>query len=149
MEIIIPKKFSQMDRKEIKEAIRFASGFLFTKRMDANLHFTVRHLGKKCVKEGDTGNITAEFDIYRPRDFIIRLKNGMNKRTTLLTIFHEMVHANQFVTKRLKSRKGEFVWRDEMVDSESEYNLQPHEVEANEGEVVLYNLWLHVRQNCV
>ena len=99
------------------------------------------HKGLK--REGVVGYCDVIEGYYRPRHFLIELQTHMDKETYIKTLFHELTHMAQWIRGDLRSRYGKLCYSLEPV-SNYDYEDQPHEIEAREEEVRLYDLWLNV-----
>lgn len=98
------------------------------------LDITVHHRG--LLREGVYGWCTVQDNDYRPRCFSLEIHNRLNKDNYLKVLFHELVHVYQHVRGDLRDKGAKRLWKG--VDySESDYDDQPWEIEANELEEVL------------
>ena len=74
---------------------------------------------------------------------------SVSKEQKLKTIAHELVHAKQYLTRKLVSCEEEEYagkWKGELVGiSEYSHFLLPWEIEAEEAEQPMYDSWL---ENC-
>ena len=83
---------------------------------------------------------------YRPREFLIELDTYMNQELYISTLLHELVHLQQWVTGTLRAKRGKRYYNCINVE-EIEYWDQPHEIEAREQEVILYQQYLNETGN--
>lgn len=98
------------------------------------LDITVHHRG--LLREGVYGWCTVQDNDHRPRCFSLEIHNRLNKDNYLKVLFHELVHVYQHVRGDLRDKGAKRLWKG--VDySESDYDDQPWEIEANELEEVL------------
>jgi len=79
---------------------------------------------------------------YRPREFLIELDTHMNQELYIKTLLHELVHLQQWVTGTLRAKRGKRYYNSINVE-DIEYWDQPHEIEAREQEVILYQEYLN------
>lgn len=82
-----------------------------------------------CFKESD-------------REFKIIIQNNQGKKQILYTLFHELVHVKQYVTKELVeysvAGNSIYEWRNKFC-LETNWDDMPWEIEAMELEVELYD----------
>jgi hypothetical protein len=93
--------------------------------------------------EGIFGDCIWEDDDFRPREFTIRVDNGLDLRTALTTIAHEMVHVKQYARDEMRqlttkscSRYNGAYYADDL-----DYWDQPWEIEAHGRETGLFIRW--------
>ena len=84
-------------------------------------------------------------DDYRPRNFLIELDTYMTKELYIKTLFHELTHLAQWIRGDLRFRRGKLCYSQEPVEN-WDYEYQPHEIEAREEEIRLYDLYLIDKQ---
>lgn len=76
------------------------------------------------------------------REFKIIIQNNQGKKQILYTLFHELVHVKQYVTKELEefsvAGNSIYAWRNKIC-LETNWDDQPWEIEAMELEVELYD----------
>lgn len=70
----------------------------------------------------------------------IEIDKTLSRKNTLKTLAHELVHAKQFLEGELDCIGDYWIWHGEIV-LES-YENEPHEVEANSLETVLYSSFM-------
>ena len=80
---------------------------------------------------------------YRPRHFLIELQTHMSKELYIKTLFHELTHLAQWVDGSLRFRYGRMCYSHEPVE-DYDYFDQPHEIEAREEEIRLYECYSKV-----
>lgn len=105
------------------------------------LYIEIVHRGLK--REGVYGWCDYTGDSYRPRDFLIELNTYMNEELYIKTLLHELVHLRQFVTGTLRAKRGKRYYGSVNVE-ELDYEDQPHEIEAREQEMILYEEYMNV-----
>ena len=82
---------------------------------------------------------------YNPRHFLIELDTHMSEEWYIKTLFHELTHLAQWIRGDLRFRRGKLCYSQEPVEN-WDYEYQPHEIEAREEEVRLYDLYLFDKQ---
>jgi hypothetical protein len=123
----------------IQKAISFAKRRLMP--LYRTLSINVK-LGR--LKNKNYGSAEWTDSNIRPREFQLQVTN-IDKKTMLLTLFHEMVHVKQMASGELKERyKGEYyrIWKDSNVftaenNDDAPWDF-PWEIEADEWEEILY-----------
>jgi hypothetical protein len=113
----------------------FLNQFLPRHRLDVR----IVHRGLK--REGVYGWCDFEDDYKRPRSFLIELHTFMEEEQYIQTLLHELVHLRQWVTGSLRAKRGKRYYGSVNVE-ELDYDDQPHEIEAREQEVILYQEYL-------
>ncbi len=83
---------------------------------------------------------------YRPRHFLIELQSRMSEELYVKTLFHELTHLAQWVGGSLRFHHGKMCYSQEPVEN-YDYWDQPHEIEAREEEVRLYDLYMSDKQD--
>ena len=83
---------------------------------------------------------------YRPRHFLIELQSRMSEELYIKTLFHELTHLAQWVGGSLRFHHGKMRYCQEPVEN-YDYWDQPHEIEAREEEVRLYDQWLNEKES--
>jgi len=111
------------------------------------INLTVLHRGLK--REHALGYCDVMTDVeeypHRPRNFLIELDTYMDEETYSLTLFHELTHMAQWIRGDLRSRYGKLCYSLEPVEN-YDYEDQPHEIEAREEEIRLYDLYMSDKQ---
>lgn len=104
------------------------------------LEVDIVHRGMK--REGVFGwcDISSN-NTWRPRKFLIELQTGMDRKTYIKTLLHELTHVAQWIRGDLKLKHGKLCYSHEPVEN-YDYVDQPHEIEAREQEEILYDLYL-------
>ena len=103
------------------------------------IYVEIVHRGLKREKVYGWCDYTGES--YRPREFLIELDTYMNEELYIKTLLHELVHLQQWVTGSLRAKRGKRYYGSVNVE-ELDYDDQPHEIEAREQEVILYQEYL-------
>jgi hypothetical protein len=98
------------------------------------------HKGLK--RDGVVGYCDVIGGYYRPRHFLIELQARMSEEMYIKTLFHELTHLAQWVGGSLRFHHGKMCYSQEPVEN-YDYWDQPHEIEAREEEVRLYDRWLN------
>ena len=82
---------------------------------------------------------------YRPRHFLIELQTGMCRELYIKILLHELTHLAQWVDGSLRFRDGKMCYCQEPVEN-YDYRYQPHEIEARDSEIILYDLYMRDKQ---
>jgi hypothetical protein len=82
---------------------------------------------------------------YRPRHFLIELQTHMCEELYIKILLHELTHLAQWVDGSLRFRHGKMCYCQEPVENYN-YEDQPHEIEARDSEIILYDLYLIDKQ---
>jgi hypothetical protein len=101
------------------------------------------HKGLK--RDGVVGYCDVIGNDYRPRHFLIELQARMSEELYVKTLFHELTHLAQWVGGSLRFHYGKMRYCQEPVEN-YDYWDQPHEIEAREEEVRLYDLYMSDKQ---
>jgi hypothetical protein len=104
------------------------------------LYVEILHRGLK--REGAYGYCDILGESYRPRRFLIELDTYMNQELYIKTLLHELVHLRQWVTGSLRAKRGKRYYNSINV-GDIEYWHQPHEIEAREQELILYQQYMN------
>jgi hypothetical protein len=83
---------------------------------------------------------------YRPRHFLIELQTDMNSELYTKTLFHELTHLSQWIDGALSFKHGKMCYCKEPVEN-YDYKDRPHEIEANDNEVILYDLYMNEKMS--
>jgi len=141
MNITLVNLPSRFDACEVFNAAVFYGEKLLSRKMLESIDLRVvfvKNLEKDHQIVGDCG---WEDDNYRPREFMIRVDANMNKRRTMITLAHEMVHAKQYARGEMRDmmRREYTRWHKEPVDTDNtNYWDLPWEIEAHGRETGLY-----------
>ena len=84
---------------------------------------------------------------YRPRHFLIELQSDMYRELYIKILLHELTHLAQWVDGTLQWNDEKLYYCQEPVEK-YEYKDRPHEIEARDSEIVLYDLYMRDKQ-CV
>jgi hypothetical protein len=103
------------------------------------LYVEILHRGLK--REQAYGYCDYTGESYRPREFLIELDTHMNQELYIKTLLHELVHLQQWVIGTLRSKRGKRYYGSVNVE-ELDYEDQPHEIEAQEQEEILYQEYM-------
>ena len=104
------------------------------------IYIEILHRGLK--REQAYGYCDYTGESYRPREFLIELDTNMNQELYITTLLHELVHLQQWVTGTLCIKRGKRYYKSINVE-DIEYWNQPHEVEARERQVSLYQEYMN------
>lgn len=108
------------------------------------INVTVLHRGLKRECAFGYCDVMTDVEEYphRPRNFLIELDTYMDRETYAKTLLHELTHMAQWVRGDLRSRYGKLCYSLEPVEN-YDYEDQPHEIEARNEEVRLYDQWIN------
>ena len=101
------------------------------------------HRGLKCDRVVGLCDVNGRSS--RPRAFLIDLQAHMEKELYIKTLFHELTHMAQWIDGSLRFTHGKMCYCQEPVEN-YDYEDQPHEIEAREQEVMLYDLYMSDKQ---
>ena len=82
---------------------------------------------------------------YRPRHFLIELQSDMYRELYIKILLHELTHLAQWVDGSLRFHRGKMCYCLEPVEN-YDYKDQPHEIEARDSEIILYDLYMSDKQ---
>ena len=82
---------------------------------------------------------------YRPRHFLIELQSDMYRELYIKILLHELTHLAQWVDGSLRFQHGKMCYCQEPVEN-YDYKDQPHEIEARDSEIILYDLYMSDKQ---
>jgi hypothetical protein len=138
-------------RDLIRGAGRWMASELMGPRLCDTLTVKIKLVKNLLKDEGVLGDCEWIDDNKRPREFVIRLYAGPNRKRTLKTLAHEMVHVKQFARSEMYDHVQNIdlvTWKGQRVDSNQvSYEDQPWEKEAYEMEVPLLNKWAMITSN--
>lgn len=127
-----------VSRSLCKESLRFYANELLGKRLAKNIKVFL-------VFEQLPTIINAlcqwEDDNHKCRSFVIILNKKLNKKTTLISLAHEMVHVKQYARGELKDylRNNNVKWKNKVFCLDKvEYWSCPWEKEAYKNDKLLY-----------
>lgn len=136
-------------QKLCKDIAQFCAEKLMGKRLSNNIELHIQfveHLDKYDTSDGDC---MWDDDESRPREFTIRIRNGLSLSKKLRTVCHEMVHVKQYAKGEMKQmwRPARTTkWRGKYYSDELNYWEQPWEIDAFGREVGLYTQWVDDRK---
>jgi hypothetical protein len=102
----------------------------------------VEILHRSLKRDGVYGWCDILGESYRPREFLIELHTHMDEELYVKTLLHELVHMRQWVTGTLRAKRGKMYYDGTNV-WDFDYEYQPHEIEAREQEVILYQQYMN------
>lgn len=124
-------------KKVINEAIDFAYGQLMS-RMKLPIYINIRPIRNLSEKKGIHGDIMDEDD----REFTIRIDVSLPVEEMISTIIHELVHAHQYLSGRLKHMHNGLVrYEGVLYNWDMDYDSRPWEIEAHAKEKQLKEIW--------
>jgi hypothetical protein len=133
-------------QKLCKDIAQFCAEMLMGKRLSSNIELRIEFSNKLGGCDGDC---IWEDDEDRPREFTIRVREGMCLSKKLRTVCHEMVHVKQYAKSEMKqswrpSRMTKF--NGKLYPDDMDYWDQPWEIEAFGREDGLYTRWVDDRK---
>jgi hypothetical protein len=137
-------KLSPLQKDVIIEAVNSALDVLVSKRMKKTLSFEIE-IKKDMFKERNVwGDMDVEDDEKSPKFYNITLNySGVESFAKMLeTLAHELVHVEQFATRRLRNLAKPFTVAYEKNHYDTlkmPYYQRPWEIEAHELENSVYN----------
>lgn len=146
MQIYTRGKSDSVSRKELKYATNWYASMLMSKRLTNNLTIEI-HL----VKMKDFRGLATWTEYGRKlREFRIDIDPRQNRKQTLMTLAHEMVHVKQYATGELRDHvPGVSKWKKELFNEQkTHYYDLPWEIEAHGREFGLYVRYIeHLSDN--
>ena len=84
----------------------------------------------------------------KEKSYYLDISDCLSEEKTLIAIFHELVHIQQILEKRLNFEDGPTIWLGEeyIYDMPQIYDLLPWEIEAYKKEKILLVEWY---KNCI
>ena len=127
-----------VSRSLCKESLRFYANELLGKRLTKNI--------KVFLVFEELPNIINALcqwsdDNHKCRSFVIIVNKKLNKKTTLISLAHEMVHVKQYARGELKDylRNNNVKWKNRVFCLDKvEYWSSPWEKEAYKNDKLLY-----------
>ena len=107
------------------------------------INVEIEHHGLKT--DGVYGYCDVIGRSYRPRHFLIELQSDMYRELYIKILLHELTHLSQWVDGSLRFHRGKMCYCLEPVEN-YDYRYQPHEIEARDNEIILYDLYLRDKQ---
>jgi len=137
-------KLSNLQKDVIAEAISAGLDVLVSKRMKRTLYFEVnieKDLYKNNLIWGDMD--VEDYGEQSPKFYTIRLNySGVESFAKMLeTLAHELIHVEQFATRRMRNLAGPFrvaYEKEHYTTSDVPYYERPWEIEAHELENSVY-----------
>lgn len=130
-------KCSNKRRQAIDAAVLFAAKSLMP-RIRKPVYINIRPIYKLTEKEGVNGDCMDEDD----REFTIRIDVSLPLDEMVSTIIHEMVHVQQYLSKKLKQPSaGTAVFSGVFYDWNMKYDDRPWEIEAHAKEKQLKEMF--------
>ena len=127
-----------------KRCERVVNWFVDKHLSNYKLIINVDHKG--LLREGIFGWVWAADCDYRPRDFEIELHNRMTPEHYTQTLLHELWHVYQHVSGQLKDKYKKRLWKG-IDHSQTDYENQPWEKEANQMEEILFKQYCEYLTN--
>ena len=120
----------------VREAAEFFGQTLITnKRLYDNINLTIK-FNKKLDFYGYS-SVEGFNDNWKPREFMIQIRDGLGVEDVFETLAHEMVHVKQFAKGETNASLSR--WHGAVIDPDAiEYYYQPWEIEAYGREEGLY-----------
>jgi Zn-dependent peptidase ImmA (M78 family) len=131
----IPDKLT---RSLCKEAIRYYGNELLGSRLSKNITINVIF---EVLPSPIKAMCQWQDDNHRCREFVILIHKKLNKKQTLITLAHEMVHVKQYATGELKDylRTESVRWQNKVFSLDKvKYWSSPWEKEAYKKDEILY-----------
>ena len=127
-------KCAKYRKQMINEAVEFAFCKLMP-RVRKPIFINIRPIRKLTEKQGVHGDCMDEGD----REFTIRIDVSITPQEMISTVLHEMVHVQQYVTRRMIQNMSNEV-RFDSVDYTADlpYYDRPWEIEAHDKEDKLF-----------
>ena len=127
-----------------KRCERVVNWFVDKHLSNYKLIINVDHKG--LPRDGIFGWVWAADCDYRPRDFEIELHNRMTPEHYTQTLLHELWHVYQHVSGQLKDKYKKRLWKG-IDHSQTDYENQPWEKEANQMEEILFKQYCEYLTN--
>jgi hypothetical protein len=136
-------------QKLCKDIAQYCAEKLMGKRLSNNIELRIEFAKKLDKNSAIDGDACWEDDELRPREFTIRIREGMSLNRKLRTICHEMVHVKQYAKGEMKqmwkpARTTKF--QGEYYSDDIDYWDTPWEIEAFGREDGLYTRWVDERK---
>jgi len=133
------KGFRGKQKKLIEKAIPYYLEVLVGPRLTNNLMVHVINLPKK-ERDQTQADIVWEDSNYKPREFTIRIDNGLKIRPLLMGLAHECVHIKQFARGEWVHllKNGAQKWQGVILPEGIDYWDNPAEIEAYGRELGLF-----------
>jgi len=139
-------KEEDIRRKELHHACKWYGEMLMGPRLTRNLYIMIQF---SDIAEYGLSS-PADDDEYRPREFDLFLRRGMNKTSILETVAHEMVHVKQFARGELRDfdtrNKPKYCGK-VVHTTDLHYYDYPWEIEAYGRSIGLFNRYMEHLEN--
>lgn len=123
-------KTAKYRKKAIIKAVEYAFLELMP-RVRNPVYINIRAIRKLAEKQGVYGDCMDEGD----REFTIRIDVSLPLKEMIATILHEMVHVQQYLTKRMtQTSSGEVRFEKDSYFVDMPYDDRPWEIEAHAKE---------------
>ncbi|CAB4162729.1 hypothetical protein UFOVP787_100 [uncultured Caudovirales phage] len=141
MHIKTSGKPDKVPLKLCKEAVKFYGRKLLKEKLYHKISVTL-YFEEFDKRDKNIAYCEWEYDNDRSKNFIIAVNKRLNKKQTLLSLAHEMVHLKQYATGELKDylvKPNKSRWKGEIHNlDEIDYWDHPWEIEAHGREPGLY-----------
>lgn len=132
-------------RRLVRGAALWMLNDLVSQRLGQGLTIRIKLIRDLYKGEDIMGDCEWIDDNRRPKEFAVRLYAGPNRKRTLKTLAHELIHVKQFAKRELYDHiinPDLSTWKGQRVNSkEVDYSAHPWEQEAYAMEVSLLNRW--------
>lgn len=130
MVVEFERKCAKYRQRAIKEALDFAFSNLMSRTRNP-IYINIQPSKTLAEKQGVYGDCMDEGD----REFTIRIDTSISLDDMVSTIIHEMIHVQQYLTKRLRQPYfGKAVFERVDYDWDMPYDDRPWEIEAHTKE---------------
>jgi len=144
-----PKVYVYGRDREYRRLVRGAALWMLNdlvgQRLGQRLTVRVKLIRDLYKDEDIMGDCEWIDDNRRPKEFLVRLYAGPNRKRTLKTLAHELIHVKQFAKRELYDHvinPDLSTWKGQRINSsEVDYSLHPWEQEAYAMEISLLNRW--------
>ncbi len=132
-------------RALVRKAASWMISDLVSQKLSQKLIIKIHLIRLLHMNEHIFGDCEWIDDNKRPKEFVIRLYAGPNRKRTLKTLAHELIHVKQFAKREMYDHIQNIdlvTWKGQRVDSTVvDYIDQPWEKEAYDMEIPLLNKW--------
>lgn len=140
----VPKDLQKITREGVKF---FCENFLHPRTLDRMELIHVKFITVKDKKNDGLAWCGPTFpEDLRPVEFDIEYNDkytDMRTREYMITLFHELTHLRQYATGQLRDlNNGTTNWRGKNFPADTNYWLQPWEIEAQGMERSVYQLFV-------
>ncbi len=138
-------------RSLIRKAAKWMLADLVSPRLCQKLVVRIKLNRHLYANENIMGDCEWMDDNKRPKEFTIRLYAGPNRKRTLKTLSHELIHVKQFAKREMYDHVQNIdlvTWKGQRIDSNMvDYEDHPWEKEAYMMEKILLNKWANATGN--